>query len=286
MAGVSSDLPPETSNAGMRKTMNSTCSKSLISGGATLCGLWYVPDRRIRTQSATRRAAEIAGWAATGQGLEVVPDEHALFTALHTCAFQAARCAGGENGAVVECETWSGRWRGIREYIVERNLGLIYSMLRRFNSPGQDEDDRLSEAMYGLCRAVERFNPWCGYRFSTYACNAIVRSLMRREKREKRYRQLFPVQHDVLFERPSGPFDSSGELYAERLSRAIEENLADLTKLEAKIIALRFQRKDGRRATFREIGYAVGLSKERVRQIQNVALSKLREVLETDPVLR
>jgi RNA polymerase sigma factor (sigma-70 family) len=159
-------------------------------------------------------------------------------------------------------------------------------MFRRFNSPGQDEDDRLSEAMYGLCRAVERFNPWRGYRFSTYACNAIGRALGRREKREKRYRQLFPVQHDVLFERPSGPFDSSAELYAERLSRAIEENLADLTKLEAKVIALRFPRKDGRRPTLREIGDAVGLSKERIRQVQNVALNKLREVLETDPVLQ
>ena len=161
----------------MKKTMNSTCRKSSISEGATYFGLWYVPDKRIRSQSATRRAAEIAAWTTTGRASGVVPDEHALFTALHTCAFQASRCAEGENGAVVERDTWSGRWRGIREYIVEKNLGLIYSMFRRFNSPGQDEDDRLSEAMYGLCRAVERFNPWKGYRFSTYACNAIARSL-------------------------------------------------------------------------------------------------------------
>lgn len=266
--------------------MNSTCSKSLISGGATLCGLWYVPDRGIRTQSATRRAAEIAGWTATGRGLDVVPDEHALFTALHTCAFQAARRGRSKNTAAVDRDPWYGRWRGIREYIVERNLGLVYSMFRRFNSPGQDEDDRLSEAMCGLCRAVERFNPWKGYRFSTYAYNVIARSLMRREKREKRYRQLFPVQHDVLFEWPSGSFDFSAELYAERLSRAIGGNLADLTKLETKIIALRFPRKGGRRSTFQEIGDAVGLSKERIRQVQNVALGKLREVLETDPVLQ
>jgi RNA polymerase sigma factor (sigma-70 family) len=266
--------------------MDTLSNKSLISSGVAHSKLWYVPDRRIRTQSATRRATGIAQWVTTRQGSDMEPDEHALFTALHTCAFRAARCAGGENGAVVERKSWFSRWRGIREYIVERNLGLAYAMIRRFNSPGEDEDDRLSDAMLGLTRAVDRFNPWRGYRFSTYACNAIGRALIRRGRRETRYRQLFPVQYDVLFERPVGPSDSSAELYAERLSRAIGGNLADLTKREAKIIALRFQRKDGRRSTFQEIGDAVGMSKERVRQIQNGALSKLREVLEADPVLQ
>jgi RNA polymerase primary sigma factor len=216
----------------------------------------------------------------------VEPDEHALFTALHTCAFRAGRCAGGENGAAIERESWFRRWHGIREHIVERNLGLVYSMVRRFNSPGQDKDGRLSDAMLGLTRAVDRFNPWRGYRFSTYACNVLARALMRRGKRETRRRQFFPVQYDVAFERPSGQSDSAAKLYAERLSRALDANLADLTELEARIVALRFPRKTDRRSTFREIGDGVGLSKERVRQIQNVALSKLREVLEADPVLQ
>ena len=75
-------------------------------------------------------------------------------------------------------------------------------------------------------------------------------------------------------------------MYAERLSRAIKGDLADLTKLEAKIIALRFPREDDRGVTLREIGDAIGLSKERIRQIETTALGKLREVLASDPVLQ
>ena len=52
------------------------------------------------------------------------------------------------------------------------------------------------------------------------------------------------------------------------------------------IIAKRFLRSAGESLTFQEIGNDVGLSKERVRQLQNIALGKLRATLEADPVLR
>jgi DNA-directed RNA polymerase sigma subunit (sigma70/sigma32) len=52
------------------------------------------------------------------------------------------------------------------------------------------------------------------------------------------------------------------------------------------VIAHRFPRRDGRLVTLRQTGYAVGLSKERVRQTQNVALKKLRTILEVDHILQ
>jgi len=159
-------------------------------------------------------------------------------------------------------------------------------MLGRIRSCDEDEDDRLSEAMYGLARAVERFNPWRGYRFSTYACNAIFRSLVRRGKRHRQYRALFPVQHDVRLERPSELPDSQAALYAERLSRAMSANLARLTELEATIIAERFPRDREDRLTLQKIADGLGLCKERVRQIQDLALRKLRVILEDDPILQ
>ena len=263
-----------------------TLGNSLLSNGLARREPWYVPDRRIRTQAAAGRAAEIAKWATNGRGLDAELDEHSLFVALHTCAFRTARCAQGKRVVIAEWEEWSGRWRDIRECIIKRNLGLVYAMLRRIHSSVPDEDDRASEAMYGLARAVERFNPWKGFCFSTYACNVIARALMRRGKHEGRYRGLFPVQHDVFLEPPSQAPDFRDGLWAERLNRALDGNRAELTDLEARVIAHRFPRRDGRLVTLRQTGYAVGLSKERVRQIQNVALKKLRTILEVDPILQ
>jgi RNA polymerase primary sigma factor len=245
-----------------------------------------VSDRRIRTQAAARHAARIAEWATTEHGLDTEPDEHALFTALHTCAYRAARCGSGKAASATEREEWSRWWRDIRECIVKKNLGLVYTMLNRIRSHDDDEDDRLSEAMYGLARAVDRFDPWRGYRFSTYACNAISRSLLRRGERHRQYRALFPVQHEARLERPSELPDSQAALYAERLNKIISANLGELTELEAKIIAERFPRDRDNRLTLQRVADGLGLCKERVRQIQGLALRKLRMILENDPILQ
>ena len=248
--------------------------------------LWYAPDRRLRHKSTVQDALRIADWVAAGQGLETKPDEKALFVALHTCTYRAARPARGKPTDGTERQQWARRWRLLRDYIVEKNMGLVYSMLRRFALWKCDEDDLLSDALLGLTRAVGRFNPWRGYRFSTYACNVIARAVMRRGKQEGHRRQLFPVQHEVSFERPVPTFDSQTELYVERLSRVLHQNLGELTDLESRILAQRFPAAQQPRLTFQEIGDAVGLSKERVRQIQKVALDKLRQVLAEDPLLQ
>jgi len=248
--------------------------------------LWYVPNRHIRTESASRDAIEIAEAIANQASLEPSPDEHGLFVALHTCAYHAARRDRAKQIPMKERHTWARRWEDIPAYIVEQNIGLVYSMISRVGSRRLDEDDLLSEAMLALTRAVDRFDPWRGYRFSTYACNVIARALMRRGKQESRYRQLFPVQQEISYEPSSDEPDVNSELYAERLHRVLDDNLGDLTGLETTILTHRFPPKSESRLTFREIGDAIGLSKERVRQIQNVALDKLREVLLADSMLQ
>jgi RNA polymerase sigma factor (sigma-70 family) len=248
--------------------------------------LWYAPNRHIRTEAASREAIRIAEGVAEPNPPDPQLDEHALFVALHTCAFRAARRDQGRQIPMKERRRWAKRWEDIRAYIVEQNLGLVYSMIQRIGRRQLDEDDLLSEAMLALTRAVDRFDPWRGYRFSTYACNVIARAIMRRGKQESRYRQLFPVQHDTSYEPSSGLPDLHAELYVERLQHVLDRNLGELTGLETTILTHRFPHGQGSRLTFREIGDAIGLSKERVRQIQNVALDKLREVLDADPILQ
>ena len=248
--------------------------------------LWYVPDRRIRTEAAAREAVAISERVA-GRGLNGnKPDEHALFAALHACAYRASGRSRGGRRPARERSEWARRWRQIREYIVERNLGLAHSMVRRFGSTKVDEDDLLSDALLGLTLAADRFNPWKGYRFSTYACNVIARALMRRGKREGGYRRLFPVQFDDSFERPERMSDFRTELHIERLTHVLDGNVGGLTDVESRILDQRFPKDGTGRPTFQEIGDAIGLSKERVRQVQNIALRKLRDVLEADPALQ
>jgi len=243
---------------------------------------WFAPDRRLRAKQAAEDAVRLVRWIQTRRGLRDDPDEQLLFVCMHTCAYKATRRGRPD----ADRAQWTERWQTLREYIVESNLGLVYSMLGRFSTRRSDEDDLLSDAMLALTRAVDRFNPWRGYRFSTYACNVIARALMRRGKRESNYRRLFPIQHDASFERPDKTDDPAAELYIERLRYVLDRNAGALTELETQVLVRRFLCPQQPRLTFQEIGNAVGLSKERVRQIQNVALAKLRDMLAEDPVLR
>ncbi len=248
--------------------------------------LWYVADERVRTKEAASEALRIVKWILTGRGLDEEPGELPLFKGLHTCAFRAARDPLARMVSLSERMVWAQRWSVIREHIVQKNLGLVHLTIRRFRFQALDEDDLLSEAMYGLGRAIDRFNPWKGFRFSTYACNVIARALLRRGKGESRYRRLFPVQHDASYEKPEEPGNQHTDLCLERLRRALDRNLGELTDLEATVLSQRFPMDREPRRTFQEIGSLVGLSKERVRQIQNIALQKLRRVMTEDPFLR
>ena len=247
--------------------------------------LWYVSDRRIRTDAAIRRAEAVAHWVVTQQGLDSEPDEHELFVALHTCAYLAS--AQTRRDGLDDCTKalWFQRWEQIRSYLVEENLGLAYSMIKRFGLRDLDLDDLRSEALWTLMRAADRFNPWVNCKFSTYACNAIRRSLATHWKKVGRYRRLFPVQHDDQFDEPEQP-EESEDLYVERLQHALDSNSGELTPLESRILSRRFPLNTQPRLTLQEIGNEVGLSNERVRQLQNRALGKLREVLTADPALQ
>jgi RNA polymerase sigma factor (sigma-70 family) len=240
----------------------------------------------VKTKKAAEQARQLAERIRSGKALAEKPDEQQLFRNLHACAFQATKRMPSGNAVAAERASWVKRWQVVRDYIVEQNLPLVYTMLGRFDTSDLDRDDALSEAMLALTQAVERFDPWRGFRLSTYACHAIYRAMVRSSKATSDYRRLFPAQFDVSFERPYGP-ETRDELYVERLQRAMKGNLGNLTEIESTVLSRRFPPdRDLRRETLQQVGQAVGLSKERVRQIQNEALAKLRLVLEADPALQ
>ncbi|UCE59632.1 MAG: sigma-70 family RNA polymerase sigma factor [Phycisphaerales bacterium] len=240
---------------------------------------------KVRGRKAKGEAVEVADLLVQGDDAAGEVSEVALFEALHVCAYQAARQPNSKRISPAERMTWARRWKLVRDELVERNLGLVYTMLAEFRLRGLDYDDLRSEAMYALVRAVEGFDPWRGFRLSTYACNAIVRSLIQLARKTNTYRLRFPVEHED-WQEPLEKSDSQNELRDDRLHRVLKGNLCGLTHREAAVIGWRFPL-DGRLGlTLGEVGEAIGLSKERVRQIQKSALTKLRGVLETDPVMQ
>lgn len=247
-------------------------------------------DRRAKTRAAAQKALRIADWLAAQAGsnhpaAQDAPDEHELFAALQACAYRATRRARGKTVTPAERYQWAERWRTIRNYLIARNLGLAYKMVARFRTSQVDRDDLRSEAFLALLRAVERFDPWRGFRLSTYACHAILKTMMQAVRRSKRY-GLQLVDEPELPSEPDSQGNRWAELRVDRLRCALHLNQGDLTERESTVLAGRFPMGGGSQRTLSQIGDTLGLSKERVRQIQNVALAKLRDVLQADPLLQ
>ena len=81
--------------------------------------------------------------------------------------------------------------------------------------------------------------------------------------------------------------DAVEEDCIDELKAIVDRNLADLSSVEETVIRRRFnwEQHDDSALTLEEVGQIIGVTKERVRQIQNKALAKIRSVME-DGVLR
>ncbi|MBN1766838.1 MAG: sigma-70 family RNA polymerase sigma factor [Sedimentisphaerales bacterium] len=168
-----------------------------------------------------------------------------------------------------------------RSNIVTHNMGLVLAMAKRSNFPGVEFTDLVSEGSMALLRATEKFDCERGFKFSTYACQAILKSFARPVKQYCRYRKYFPVQWDTTMDKDVYQEDSledSRREWIEALLTIMNKNLAGLSDVEKNVVDMRFSLNDHgqKMLTLEKTGEKLGLSKERIRQIQNQALSKLR----------
>jgi len=179
---------------------------------------------------------------------------------------------------------WHRRVLAIRSEIVNANFPLVLAMAKHSRFSLLDINEMISEGNMALLRSINRYDLTKGYRFSSYACRSILKAFSRVAMRTGRYRHLFPTEYDESMERSDDAKrrrDDDREGFLDMLQAVLTKNAAHLNNVERLVIMKRFalenkQQGETEPKTLGEVGQMIGLTKERVRQIQNRALEKLR----------
>lgn len=224
-------------------------------------------------------------------------EEQLMFRRFNYCKYKLgklqkkAKSAGPlTREAAEELVMWHDRFEHFREYLTRTNLALVLAMAKRTRLGDIDFAEVVSEGNMALLRAVDKFNVDRGFKFSTYACRAILKAFSRTALKHSRHRTRFPVEFEPDLEKSDWSDrrrDAVEEDCIDELKQIVDRNLADLSQVEQTVIKRRFnwEQQDETPLTLEEVGQIIGVTKERVRQIQNKALAKIRQVME-DGVLR
>lgn len=181
--------------------------------------------------------------------------------------------------------------RHARAHLVVSNLSFVLSIARRYRGMGVPFEDLVADGALGLIEASHRFDPAYGTRFITYATWWIrKRMLLALDRRSGCPGSPAAFPREVPLEgEGGGPLDyladgtaADGErtsLRRERLAE-LDRALRGLDSRELEILRLRFGLADDEQKTLAQVAAVVGVSRERVRQIERTALQTLRHMLE------
>jgi RNA polymerase sigma factor (sigma-70 family) len=247
---------------------------------------WYQPTRDEAVDETMAGAPQLM------KGNE----ERMMFLRFNYCKLELCRLqklikkSGLTRKRAEEFLFWHRRFEHFREYLVRTNLALVLAMAKRTRLGDVDFAEIVSEGNMALIRAVDKFNIDRGFKFSTYACRAILKAFSRTALKASRHRTRFPVEFEPEMEKSDWQDRRRGaveEDCIDELKAIVDRNLADLSQVEETVIRRRFnwKQEDESPMTLEEVGQIIGVTKERVRQIQNKALAKIRIVME-EGVLR
>jgi RNA polymerase primary sigma factor len=210
-----------------------------------------------------------------------------LFRKMNFLKHQASRLRGAINPAKVKAadldlvEALQGEALEVRNQIIRGNLRLVVSLVKKLYRSDQDFEELVSDGYVALMRAVEKFDFSRGYKFSTYASWAIINSLLRGSTRDHQ-RDPFLTGYEAMLEATPDHRndDCPCEMDQERCQEGIRGMLDRLNDRERKIIVSRFGLEGTRQKTLEQLGKELGITKERVRQIESRARENLRKFAE------
>jgi RNA polymerase primary sigma factor/RNA polymerase sigma factor len=176
---------------------------------------------------------------------------------------------------------------GVKNEIVSANLRLVVSIAKRHVGPVENFFELVSDGNMSLIRAAEKFDYARGNKFSTYASWAIMKNFARTIPDEHRHRDRYRTSDTDMF---SDAEDVRSDEYEQESAQnqrqtQVERILERLEPREQQIIISRFGLHRGHEPlTLKEVGAELGVTKERIRQIEARALNKLRKAAHEEKI--
>jgi RNA polymerase primary sigma factor/RNA polymerase sigma factor len=174
-----------------------------------------------------------------------------------------------------------------KNLIIRANLRLVVSIAKRYFAPTVDFFELVSDGNISLIKAVDKFDIARGNKFSTYATWAIMKNYSRSIADAFRRRDRFGNSDPEIFNTVA---DVRADHYQQESAQIQRESqvqgiLQRLDQRERQIVTSRFGLTRGQEPlTLQQVGAAMGVTKERVRQLQCRAMTKLRVAAEEDRI--
>ncbi len=169
----------------------------------------------------------------------------------------------------------------VKNELISANLRLVVSVAKKHIGPTRPLHELISDGNLSLIKAVEKFDYTRGFKFSTYASWALYRNYARSIPEDQKYREHYRTSDISMFETCVDNRSLSLEkekIYTEQMTQ-VDDFMKELDERERVII----QRRYGLGLhqcpqTLRQVGTELGVTKERVRQIEIRAIAKMRKI--------
>lgn len=175
----------------------------------------------------------------------------------------------------------------VKNFLIKSNLRLVVSIAKRHLTATSNFFEMVSDGNMSLIRAIEKFDYTKGNKFSTYATWAIMKNYARTIPAENKQLDRFRTGAEEVFlmspeNRTSQFADEAVNAHQHQIIMSV---LKQLDPRERDIIMCRYGLERGSETlTLEQVGQRLGVTKERIRQLESRAMEKIRKIVEEDKV--